>query len=88
MFLTPDKMPDIILDTDSEESENDNNGTVKDEEDYEQCGPHQSCCSKTQNLHRMAIQCSSVHITTEMPTAPVHLMSVKKMNRMNHIKTL
>jgi hypothetical protein len=23
-----------------------------------------------------------------MPTAPVHLMSVKKMNRMNHIKTL
>jgi hypothetical protein len=40
-FLTPDKMPEVILDTDSEESENDNNGTV-DEEDCEQCGPDQS----------------------------------------------
>jgi hypothetical protein len=34
-------MPEVILETDTEESGNDNNGTV-DEEDYEQCGPDQS----------------------------------------------
>jgi hypothetical protein len=41
MFLTPDKMSEVILDIDNEESENDNTGTVA-EEDYEQCGPDQS----------------------------------------------
>jgi hypothetical protein len=41
MFLTCDKMPEVILDTDSEESEKENNGTV-DEKNYEQCGPDQS----------------------------------------------
>jgi hypothetical protein len=42
VFLKPDLIPDIILDSDSEESENDNSETVDDEEDYEQLGPDQS----------------------------------------------
>jgi hypothetical protein len=39
-FLKPDHTPEIILDSDGEESENDNTETVNDE-DYE-LGPDQS----------------------------------------------
>jgi hypothetical protein len=42
VFLKPDQIPEVILDSDSEESEIDNNETVDDEEDYEQLGPDQS----------------------------------------------
>jgi hypothetical protein len=42
VFLKPDQIPEVILDSDNEESENDNGETVDDEEDYEQLGPDES----------------------------------------------
>jgi hypothetical protein len=42
LFLKPAQIPEVILGSDSEESENDNSETVGHEDDYEQLGRDQS----------------------------------------------
>jgi hypothetical protein len=41
-FLKPPQIPEVILDSDSDESENDNSETVDNADDYEQLEPDQS----------------------------------------------
>jgi hypothetical protein len=70
-LLKPDQIPEVTLDSDSQEPERNNNKTVDNDEDYGQLGPHQPLLQQEIALLKSGYtECSRVQITTEAPQSP------------------
>jgi hypothetical protein len=77
-LLKPEQIPQVILDSDSDESEDDSNERVDREKDYEFDESDQSLLQHEQAPSQSSYTGSSALPLLKRHTAPVHPMSPRK----------